>query len=149
MLFGVGQPQRGGAMIRSESSVRSGAAKLSSASSRCSPSRRDAYQTHRRNIDLVAKSSAGVRSGIDVLYVRPPAGTVDGTASGRSCGRAPATRVNIPQTSSGGSSSENNVVTVREWAPGGRLRLVNDAAASTEFGMICRPLPYRYALRAS
>ena len=25
--------------------------------------------------------------------------------------------------------------------PGGRLKLVNDAAASTEFGMICRPLP--------
>ena len=59
----------------------------------------------------------------------------------RSCGSMLATRFSIAQTSSGGSSSENVVVTVIECAPGGRLRLVKDAAASTEFGMICSPLP--------
>ena len=52
-----------------------------------------------------------------------------------------ATRFSIAMTSSGGSSTENTVVTLREWVPGGRLKLVNDAAASTEFGMIIMPLP--------
>ena len=62
-------------------------------------------------------------------------------APGRSCGSAAATRVSIAHTSSGGSSTENTVVTEIDVLPGGRLRLVNDAAASTEFGMICSPLP--------
>ena len=52
-----------------------------------------------------------------------------------------ATRVSIAHTSSGGSFGANSVITEIECSPGGLLRLVNDAAASTEFGMICRPLP--------
>ena len=53
----------------------------------------------------------------------------------------PATRVNRPHTSSGGSLGANSVITAIECSPGGRLRLVNEASASTEFGMIWRPLP--------
>ena len=52
-----------------------------------------------------------------------------------------ATRFNIAMTSSGGSSTENTVGTLSEWVPGGLLKLVNDAAANTEFGMMSSPLP--------
>ena len=110
------QPQRRGDDPHRRLS-RSGVANSSSASSRCSPARRDAYQIQRRNIDFAAKSSAGVRSGITVLYFRPPDGTLDGTASGRNCGSVAATRFNISRTSSGGSSTEKTVVTSASGCP--------------------------------
>ena len=80
-------------------------------------------------------------TGSPCCTAAPPARTLDGAASGRSCGSVAATRFSIAKTSSGGSSTENTVVTASECAPGGRLKLVNDAAASTELGMISRPLP--------
>ena len=40
----------------------------------------------------------------------------------------------------GGSSSANVVVTVISCLFSGRLRLVNDAPASTELGVICSPV---------
>ena len=110
--------RRVGAMTRMDRSRRSGVSNSSSTSSRWSPYRRDAYQTQRRNIDLAAKSSAGVRSGISVLYCSPPNGAVDGAASGRSCGSAAATRFNISRTSSGGSSTANTVVTLERVSAG-------------------------------
>ena len=57
-----------GAMMRNAFSIRSSVAKSSSASSRCSPARREAYQIQRRNIDLAATSSMGECNGIDVEY---------------------------------------------------------------------------------
>src|SRR6185312_12398402 len=41
----------------------------------------------------------------------------------------------------GGSTTENVVVIMILCAPAGWLRLVKDAPASTELGMICMPLP--------
>src|SRR3954471_3994428 len=128
-------------MIVSEALILSVVANSSSASSRCSPARRDAYQTQRMNVTLAAKSSPGVRTDIEVVYFRPPPAKLDGAASGRSCGSDAATRFSIRHTSSGGSSTENTVATESEWLPGGLLKFVNDAAASTEFGMICKPPP--------
>jgi hypothetical protein len=76
-----------------------------------------------------------------VQYSPAPLVTVVGTASLRRCGSARATRVSTAQTSSGGSLEANVVVTVMECSPGGLLRLTKDAAASTEFGMMCKPPP--------
>ncbi|PQM48416.1 hypothetical protein C1Y40_01364 [Mycobacterium talmoniae] len=73
----------------------------------------------------------------------PPTATLCGAASLRRCGSAAATRVNTTHTWSGGSLTANTVSTEISCAPLGRLRFVKDAADSTEFGMICRPLPVR------
>nr|BAP28561.1 membrane protein [uncultured bacterium] len=86
------------------SATRSGDEKSSSASSRCRPSRRAAYQIQRRNVALALPSSAGELSGIFVRYSMPPIGTVLGARSGSRWGRSDAARVSIWQTRSGGSS---------------------------------------------
>src|SRR4051812_49535430 len=112
--------------------MRASVTKSSSTSSKRRPARRDAYQTHRRNVARVAESSAGERSGMAVVYSPVPLVTVVGEASARRCGKPRATRVNIAQTSSGASLAAKVVITEIEWSPGGLLRLANDAAASTE-----------------
>ena len=76
-----------------------------------------------------------------VRYSVAPAGIVDGRSSARSCGRRAATRDSVAQTTSGESVAENTVDTEMACVPPGRLRLVNDAPANTEFGITCRPLP--------
>ena len=81
-------------------------------------------------------SSAGELSGIFVRYSIAPAATADGVRSAPHCGSSDATRLSIAHTLSGGSSSANTLDTVSECRPAGRLRLANEAAASTEFGVI-------------
>ena len=71
-----------------------------------------------------------------------------GAPSGLSCDSSPATRVSIAQTRSGGSD-ENTVGTLILYAPGGRLRFVNDAPRQTEFGVICIPEPVSIWVRAN
>jgi len=70
----------------------------------------------------------------------PPAGDAETVASCRRWGRSAATRASMAHTWLGGSSSEKVVVTVILCLRSGRLRLVNEAPASTEFGVICRPV---------
>ncbi len=80
----------------------------------------DPAQEHRSARPSRRRASA---TGSTSCTESPPAGELDGAASGRKCGSAPATRINIAHTSSGGSSTENTVVTVMVCAPGGRLRV--------------------------
>ncbi len=88
---------------------------------------------------MAEPSSPGERSGILVRYFIVPNGTATGVRSGWHSGSLEATRTSIAHTWSGRSSMANRLVTRMACWPAGRLMLVNDCAASTEFGVMRRP----------
>ena len=141
LLVGVVQPQASGATMRSEASpLGGGEVVLGFVEVQPGASRRRTRSTagtslwpRRRRRASAAGSTCGT-----VQHRRRHARR---HAPGRSCGSAAATRVSMAHTSSGGSSTDEVGDHRDRVLPGGRLRLVNDAAASTEFGMICSPLP--------
>ena len=126
-----------------------GLVEMQSVPPRCIP---DPAQEHRFGREVVGGSAQRYQRACTAAR---PAATLDGAASGRNCGSAAATRFNISRTSSGGSSTENTVVTLERVSAGrpaevrerrgGQHRVGHDQQPAAGIDMRCAPVDFDHA----